>query len=117
MLPIKTKTAMLLLAVVWAESHREILARQTGTFPASAPAPKIDPIPLMDRYGDPLPPRAVCRLGTLRLLHKDFVTAAAFSPDGKRFASTAIDGSLMVWEWPSGKKLHGFSFHTTIPTV
>jgi WD40 repeat protein len=51
-------------------------------------------------------------LGTTRLLHADFVTAGALSPDGRRFASSAIDGSLIVWEWPSGKSLHTFSFQS-----
>jgi len=60
----------------------------------------------VDQYGDPLPWRAVSRLGTTRLLHADFVTAGVFSQDGRRFASSAIDGSLIVWEWPSGKNLH-----------
>lgn len=45
-----------------------------------------------DRDGDPLPERAISRLGSRRLLHADYVTATAFSPDGKKFASSSIDG-------------------------
>src|SRR5947209_15747827 len=70
----------------------------------SAPAagqPPGKPAFRTDVYGDPLPERAVCRLGTTRLLHGGFVTATAFSGDGRRFASASIDGSVVVWEWPS----------------
>ncbi len=64
----------------------------------------------VDRAGDPLPPRAVCRLGTLRLMHGGSVNAGVFAPDGHRFASVANDGSVVVWAWPSGKALHTFQF-------
>src|SRR5262249_2802433 len=64
----------------------------------------------LDADGLPLPERALCRLGSQRFLHDDFVTATAFSPDGKKFASTDVDGRLTVWEWPTGKRLRGWNF-------
>jgi WD40 repeat protein len=79
---------------------------------ARAEPPEDKPNRRIDHYGDPLPWRAVSRLGTTRLLHADFVTASVFSPDGRRFASSAIDGSLIIWEWPSGKSLRTFSFQS-----
>jgi WD40 repeat protein len=59
----------------------------------------------LDRHGDPLPPLAVQRLGALRFRHEAPVTAVAFSPDGKRVASASAAGDVVVWEWPSGKRL------------
>ncbi len=62
--------------------------------PGPAPAqPARDsgpqPAPHLDRYGDPLPPGAVARLGTLRWVGEDDggADAVAFSPDGKLLAS------------------------------
>src|SRR5438105_3427128 len=53
-----------------------------------------------------LPDRAVCRLGSNRFLHDDFIVATAFSPDGNKFASASAGGRSIIWEWPSGKPLH-----------
>lgn len=75
-----------------------------------APRPENQTPGRIDGHGDPLPPRAVSRLGTVRLHHRDFVTATVFSPDGKWFASAAIDGSLIVWEWPSGYRLRAAAY-------
>jgi len=35
--------------------------------------------------------------------HKDEVTCARSSPDGRRIASTSLDKSLIVWDGVSGK--------------
>jgi WD40 repeat protein len=59
-----------------------------------------------DRYGDPLPPGAIARLGTVRLRHGDRVHAVAFSPDGKVIATGGTRGQLFLWDVASGKELH-----------
>src|SRR5207247_1709646 len=48
--------------------------------------PKPIPPPV-DLFGDPLPPEALARLGTIRMQHGMSVQAIAFAPDGKSLAT------------------------------
>lgn len=50
----------------------------TGGLPAGA-----EPPARVDAHGDPLPPGALLRLGTVRFRHSTWVRAVAGSPDGK----------------------------------
>lgn len=56
-----------------------------------------------DVYGDPLPPGAIARLGTIRFQHDGSVQALAYSPDGKWLASGDICGVLRLWDGDTGK--------------
>jgi WD40 repeat protein len=64
-------------------------------------APPDTPKSLTDSLGDPLPPGAVMRLGTVRLRHGHDVSSLCFSPDGKSIASAGIDG-IRVWDVKTG---------------
>jgi WD40 repeat protein len=61
--------------------------------------------PRLDALGDPLPPGAVARLGTVRLRHAGTVRASQFSPDGTRLASVDESGWLHLWDAATGKEL------------
>ncbi|MGH7171594.1 MAG: WD40 repeat domain-containing protein, partial [Gemmataceae bacterium] len=65
----------------------------------------------VDRHGDPLPPGALVRLGTVRLRQQG--RSFAFSPDSKRIASTCSDGFVRIWDAATGqerRRLDGFGF-------
>lgn len=55
--------------------------------------------PKLDALGDPLPPGAYARFGTIRLLHSD-ATAVAFLND-KTIVS--VGSSIRFWDTPTGK--------------
>jgi RNA polymerase sigma factor (sigma-70 family) len=63
----------------------------------------------LDRQGDPLPPGAVTRLGTVRLRHSGIVSSVAFAPDGKTLASGDRNGELRLWDSAKGKLLRAFT--------
>jgi RNA polymerase sigma factor (sigma-70 family) len=58
--------------------------------------------PRTDCYGDPLPPGAIARLGTVRWRHENGVGAAIFTPDGKTLISGAKQ-SVRLWNAASGQ--------------
>ena len=66
-----------------------------------------EPVP----SGDPLPSFARLRIGTARFRHGGLVRAIAFSSDGKRLASAGHDGTVSVWEVPTGRELFRFRGH------
>lgn len=59
----------------------------------------------VDIHGDPLPPGAVARCGTTRLLQPG-CERLAFSPDGRVLACRSGNGSLLrLWDVPTGARL------------
>jgi RNA polymerase sigma factor (sigma-70 family) len=64
--------------------------------------------PRTDAYGDPLPPDAIARLGTVRLRHGGAVWAVAFSPDGNTLLSGSNDETARLWDVATGKELRRF---------
>jgi WD40 repeat protein len=58
-----------------------------------------------DIHGDPLPPGAVARLGTVRFRHESSVVFAGFLPGGKAVLSVSDDGVICAWRFPDGKQL------------
>jgi WD40 repeat protein len=66
-----------------------------------------------DLYGDPLPPGAVARLGTVRFRHSGGVDAIACSPDGKTLA-TAVWNVISLWDMATGKEIRQHQGHQSL---
>ncbi|MBI3824350.1 MAG: WD40 repeat domain-containing protein [Planctomycetes bacterium] len=64
-----------------------------------------------DSFGDPLPPGAAARLGTVRFRHGNGVSLIAFSADGKKIAiggGDAVDNAIRMIETSTGKEIRTF---------
>jgi WD40 repeat protein len=81
------------------------LAFAAGDMPVGEPKPAL---PRLDRYGDPLPPGAVARLGTKRMSHRDAVEFVQFTPDGKDVISGSRNHWLDYWDVAQGERRHDF---------
>jgi hypothetical protein len=84
-------------------SSESARADESGRAPATespkAAVPKAAPV---DRYGDPLPPHAVARFGTLRFRHEWTLFATAVSPDGRLLAGSG-GNSVQIWDAQTGR--------------
>src|ERR1700704_1747191 len=64
-----------------------------------------------DLSGDPPPPGALARLGTLRFRHGGSLGAVAFSPDGKILATGGMEGIIRLWDAADGRELRRLQGH------
>jgi WD40 repeat protein len=89
-----------------------VQAFEAGSQPEPAAAAPADSgaAGRVDRLGDPLPPGAVARLGTVRFRHGDRVQFVGLSPDGK-FCASADWSEVFVWETATGKQLRRIGGH------
>jgi WD40 repeat protein len=63
----------------------------------------------LDRHGDPLPPGALARIGTVRLWQGTQITAPlVWTPDGKTLAACGYDGVIRLWDQATGKQVSTF---------
>jgi WD40 repeat protein len=99
MMRMRGKVWLVLLAMGW-------IAGATGL---AQPYRESDPKQAaVDRYGDPLPPGAVARLGSFRLRHTGPVWAVGFAPDGKTMVSGGAEDWAFLWDVATGKRLREF---------
>jgi RNA polymerase sigma factor (sigma-70 family) len=100
----------LVLTLILLGTGAGVLIQQKGL--AQAPAYKVDaqaatpmddqPGPGKDKargdlYGDPLPPQALARMGSLRWRH-DGVFFVSFLPDGKSLLTAGSNGTVRIWD-------------------
>lgn len=49
--------------------------------------------------------------------HSEPITAISWAPDGKSVASSSFDGTAIVWDYPSGKRVVKFTGHSSWVTT
>lgn len=79
--------------------------------PAAKPAPSgtlTSGQARVDLHGDPLPPGAVARLGTLRFRHPGYPAGVSYTPDGRSIL-TAGDGGACLFEASTGRLVRRFA--------
>ncbi|HZV07763.1 MAG TPA: sigma-70 family RNA polymerase sigma factor [Gemmataceae bacterium] len=88
-----------------AEPPQDTPAPATSNAPKSPQAPLAEKSqPLLDRFGDPLPPGAVRRFGSLRFRHPEIVDLA-FTPDGKQLIAGCGRNPLSMFDAATGRRL------------
>jgi RNA polymerase sigma factor (sigma-70 family) len=124
--PVKATAALILLLGVLAAGAGLAASHfltsnppETGIAAHAQPdPPKSDKAERTDLYGDPLPPRALLRLGTVRFRSRDFLGGVAFSADGKMLAAGGYGGSILLYDAATGRKLRQLkSLTNQFPTV
>jgi RNA polymerase sigma factor (sigma-70 family) len=107
---------LVLAAGAGALAHRALAAKhpeakapaEPGPAARGADRPQVDrpQEARADAFGDPLPPGALARLGTMRLRHGGRVTAVVMAADGKLVFSGATDGRVRAWDVATGKEIY-----------
>jgi WD40 repeat protein len=98
---------------------RSVLLSVAAILGVVLPAPAQKAAPRTDCYGDPLPPGAVARLGTVRLRHASPVAAVFFSRDGRTvYSARGVDDwqrgeevpfhAIRAWDAATGRLLREF---------
>jgi WD40 repeat protein len=77
----------------------------TAADSAEKPEPADRKPSAVDAFGDPLPPGALARLGTIRWRHGARASVLAYASGGKEIVTTGPDGVVRVWDATSGKEL------------
>jgi RNA polymerase sigma factor (sigma-70 family) len=81
--------------------------------PRVVEAAELEPAPLTDLHGDPLPPGALARVGTVRFRHNYRSRSLVFSPGGKTLADSTA-GVVNLFDVANGKaerKTCALGFH------
>ncbi|HMF10826.1 MAG TPA: sigma-70 family RNA polymerase sigma factor, partial [Gemmataceae bacterium] len=107
----KIKVAVLLTCSLLAVSAIGYQLSVGGGQPRDGTKPAVDEPkaesrqPRADLHGDPLPPGAVARMGTVRFRNGNLIAGVAYSPDGKWLASGGYGGTVRLHDSATGKEV------------
>jgi WD40 repeat protein len=91
-------------AAVMLSLAASLLLTTTRADTDDVPAPRVR----KDRHGDPLPPGAITRLGSIRFRHLLPSHCVAFAGDGKTLAWADPEGRIHIWETATARELRRF---------
>jgi WD40 repeat protein len=77
-----------------------------GTVPGQGPG-------RTDLYGDPLPARALLRLGSVRFRSDVPINSLAFSPDGRLLLASGYSNQVIFWDRGTGKEVKRWTVKTS----
>jgi len=92
--------------VLWA-AHPALLEKPTAekSLPAGPKEERAKSAHL-DYYGDPLPPGALARLGSIQLRSQNYHSSLAYSPDGKTLIAVGYaDLKAYFWDVATGRQI------------
>jgi RNA polymerase sigma factor (sigma-70 family) len=92
----------------WA-AHRRPNAEAEKSDQSPPKAAVSEERPRTDAHGDPLPPGAIARLGTIRFRHENWLHHIALSPDGQTLAAVAGQ-SVAFWDISTGRLTRRLTF-------
>jgi hypothetical protein len=72
---------------------------------AAQPKPEAAKTVRTDLFGDPLPPGALARMGTIRFRQGGEIGQIAFSSNSKMLAGASDDGAVYLWDPATGKEI------------
>jgi RNA polymerase sigma factor (sigma-70 family) len=101
-LPLLWLTFMLGAGALWLWAGG--MAAKDEPKPAALQPAQVGKPAHVDAFGDPLPPDALARLGTVRFRPGGYAASIAFSPDGKQIV-TGSSSDVSVWDTGSGKEV------------
>jgi RNA polymerase sigma factor (sigma-70 family) len=104
----KLKTALvglLVLGLVGSGASALLAPPAAAQARPAEPAAALEPAPDArgDAFGDPLPPGALARLGTVRWRNGPGLSQFTFDPSSDRVVTAGSDGVLRVWDTRSGR--------------
>jgi RNA polymerase sigma factor (sigma-70 family) len=113
----RVKIALVLLALgtvasgIGVLAHRAPVAAEKEDRDAQTQPAKEQPKARTDLHGDPLPERALARLGTVRWRMGGLFFSCAYSPDGKTLAAASADNTVTLFDAATGKLIHRLRGH------
>jgi WD40 repeat protein len=102
--------AILFLSMLTAEMAL-VPAQVSGGADQRTATAKAESAPLLDAYGDALPPTPFLRLGTIRFRPSAPIVAMAWTSDSKRLATGSQKdnaGEFQLWDAATGKEIRSF---------